>query len=93
MIFTGGTISMKVDDKTHSVIPALSAKQIMQSLVESKLYDDLEVIEYSEIPSPSITPNMMLEISKIIKEHIKNDNPTGFVIVHGTDTLEETAFF
>ena len=93
MIFTGGTISMKIDDISHTVKPALSAQQIMQSLLNSDLYNDLEVIEFSEVPSPSITPNMMLEISLLIKKLIEENDPTGFVIIHGTDTLEETAFF
>ena len=93
MIFTGGTISMQIDDVSHTVKPALSAKEIMQSLLHSELYHELEVIEFSEIPSPSMTPYMMLEISKLIKTLIENENPIGFVIIHGTDTLEETAFF
>ncbi|MDT8336246.1 MAG: asparaginase [Candidatus Izemoplasmatales bacterium] len=93
MIFTGGTISMKIDDVSHTVKPALSAKEIMQSLLHSELYHELEVIEFSEIPSPSMSPEMMLEISKLIKRLIKFEDPIGFVVVHGTDTLEETAFF
>lgn len=93
MIFTGGTISMKIDDISHTVKPALTAKEIMQSLLKSELYNELEVIEFSEVPSPSITPQMMLELSRIIKKHIAEDDPSGFVIIHGTDTLEETAFF
>ncbi|MBI9008605.1 MAG: asparaginase [Tenericutes bacterium] len=93
MIFTGGTISMKIDDVSHTVKPALSAKQIMQSLLESELYNELEVIEYSEVPSPAITNEMMLDIAKLIKKIIRENDPTGFVIIHGTDTLEETAFF
>lgn len=93
MIFTGGTISMKIDDISHSVKPALSAKQIMQSLLESKLYNELEVIEFSEVPSPAITNQMMMDMADIIRETIKHHQPKGFVIVHGTDTLEETAFF
>ncbi|XMB72444.1 asparaginase [Mycoplasmatota bacterium WC30] len=93
MIFTGGTISMKIDAASHTVKPALSANQIMQSLLDSKLYKELEVIEFSEVPSPSITPVMMLEISRLIKNLIRTSDPLGFVVIHGTDTLEETAFF
>ena len=93
MIFTGGTISMKIDDVSHTVKPALSAKEIMQSLLNSDLYSLLEVIEFSEIPSPSMTPQMMLEIATLIKNIIKTKDPIGFVVIHGTDTLEETAFF
>ncbi len=93
MIFTGGTISMKIDDVSHTVKPALSAKEIMQSLLNSELYHELEVIEFSEIPSPSMTPELMLDISKLIKKLILTEDPIGFVVIHGTDTLEETAFF
>ncbi len=84
---------MKIDDVSHTVKPALSANQIMQSLLDSKLYNELEIIEYSEVPSPSITPKMMFDISKIIKSNIEKNHARGFVVVHGTDTLEETAFF
>ncbi|MFA7561142.1 MAG: asparaginase [Candidatus Izemoplasmatales bacterium] len=93
MIFTGGTISMTIDDVSHSVKPALSANEIMKSLFYSELYKELEVIEFSEIPSPSMSPEMMFEISKLIKKIISENDPAGFVVVHGTDTLEETAFF
>ena len=75
MIFTGGTISMKIDDVSHTVKPALSAKEIMQSLLNSELYHELEVIDFSEIPSPSMTPEIMLEISYLIKRLIENEDP------------------
>lgn len=93
MIFTGGTISMKIDDVSHSVKPALHAHEIMKNFLGPELTEGTEVIEFSEIPSPSMTPDMMLEISRIIKKIIREDDPIGFIIVHGTDTLEETAFF
>lgn len=84
---------MKIDDVSHTVKPALSANEIMQSLFNSELYNELEVIEYSEVPSPAITNEMMLDIVKLIRKISKENDPTGFVVVHGTDTLEETAFF
>jgi len=93
MIFTGGTISMKLDNTSHSVKPALSAEEIMQNFLGPDFTQDTEVIEFSEIPSPSMSPDMMLEISHIIKRIIREEDPLGFIVVHGTDTLEETAFF
>ncbi|MDD3122227.1 MAG: asparaginase [Candidatus Izemoplasmatales bacterium] len=93
LIFTGGTISMKIDDVNHSVIPAFSADEIMASLLHSDIYNDLETIEFSKIPSPSFTPSLMLEISKLVQSCINRDDVDGVVIVQGTDTLEETAFF
>lgn len=93
LIFTGGTISMKIDDSNHTVIPALSATEIMSNLLQSDLYKDLETIEFSKVPSPSITPKMMLDLSILIEKYLSTDDYDGAVLVHGTDTLEETAFF
>lgn len=93
MIFTGGTISMKINEGDHSVVPAFSANEIMMNLFNSDLYQDLETIEYSELPSPSITPEKMMEISNIVRDNLLRDDVSGVVVVHGTDTLEETAFF
>ncbi|MDD4184690.1 MAG: asparaginase [Candidatus Izemoplasmatales bacterium] len=93
LIFTGGTISMKIDDLNHSVVPAFSANDIMASLLSSDMYADLETIEFSSVPSPSITPKMMLDISRLISELVSRSEVNGCVVVHGTDTLEETAFF
>lgn len=93
MIFTGGTISMKIDMRSHSVKPALSAEDIMHDFLGADFLKDTEVIEFSQVPSPSISPDMMLEISLLIKKIIRDEDPIGFIVVHGTDTLEETAFF
>jgi len=84
---------MKLDNTSHSVKPALSAEEIMQNFLGPDFTQDTEVIEFSEIPSPSMSPDMMLEISHIIKRIIREEDPLGFIVVHGTDTLEETAFF
>ena len=52
---------------------------------------ELTVLDFLNIPSPHITPYHMLDIYKKIKETAGQYD--GVVITHGTDTLEETAYF
>ena len=59
LIFTGGTIGMKIDHNAHGVIPSLSPNEIIHSLTGIDEYQNLIVHEFSRKPSPSITPRYM----------------------------------
>ena len=40
-----------------------------------------------------LPPNDMFKLGKLIDEKLENQGYDGVVITHGTDTLEETAYF
>ena len=93
VIHTGGTISMSEDRETGAVQPtdknpmaSAPAEQLQQSAT-------LLVEEPFTLPSPHITPKEMLQIRDMIKDKTKQTTIDGVVITHGTDTLEETAYF
>lgn len=92
VIFTGGTIAMKVDPVLHAAIPALNADEIMSTVSNIKNFAETEIINFSNLPSPHITPNKMMDLSKVVKENIIRDDITGIVVTAGTDTLEELAY-
>lgn len=92
VIFTGGTISMKIDPRIHAAIPALSSEEIMAMVTNIEKFTKVESINYANIPSPHITPSMMMDIAKLVQETLNRDDITGVVVTHGTDTLEETAY-
>ncbi|MBS4534579.1 asparaginase [Clostridium sp. D2Q-14] len=93
VIFTGGTISMKVDPRINAAIPALSSEEIMSMVTNIEQYADIEIINFSKLPGPHMTPNLMLELSNLINDVLNREDIHGVVVTHGTDTLEETAFF
>lgn len=92
IIFTGGTISMKIDPRIHAAIPALTSEEIISMVTNIENFSEIEVINYANIPSPHITPSMMMEIANLVKQTITRDDITGVIVTHGTDTLEETAY-
>ncbi len=93
LIFTGGTISMKLDAKSHGVIPSLTPNEILHALSGLDEFDNLLIHEFSRKPSPSITLEDMSQIGLIAQNYLNRNDVAGVVVIHGTDTLEETAFY
>ncbi|EOC99934.1 asparaginase [Caldisalinibacter kiritimatiensis] len=92
VIFTGGTISMKVDPRINAAIPALSSEEIMAMVTNIEKYTDIEIINFAKLPGPHMTPEKMMELSKLVRKTLARKDITGVVVTHGTDTLEETAY-
>mgnify|MGYP002640711018 CR=1 FL=1 len=93
LIFTGGTIAMKVDKNLDGAIPSLTPNDIVSTLSGIDEFDNLDVYEFSRKPSPSITPIDMKRIASKVEEILDRQDSCGVVVVHGTDVLEETAFY
>lgn len=90
IITTGGTIAMKASEKGEGSIPTLSGANLIALVPDIKKYAEIELLEFSNIPSPSMTPQMMFELSNLVQK--KSRKFDGIVITHGTDTVEETSY-
>jgi len=93
IIFTGGTIASKLDQAWGGVAPSLTGGEILSHIPDVADIADVVVHEYGTFPGPHITPQRMLEISLLARTYASQDDVDGIVITHGTDTLEETAYF
>mgnify|MGYP005752135679 CR=1 FL=1 len=92
LIHTGGTISMQEDEITGTVTPTSTNPLLAFPVIQDENITIIES-ELFHLPSPHITPSHMLQLSKYIDQQVLEEQIDGVVITHGTDTLEETAFF
>ena len=88
---TGGTISMSEDQKTGKVAPTETNPIGVGGNIFSYI-GDLHVEDLYHLASPQITEREMLGIKNRIEEAVKQGYD-GVVVTHGTDTLEETAYY
>jgi L-asparaginase len=92
VLTTGGTIAMLESEETQGIRP--HDPTILQSTVPLlSQYADIAMEHVCNLPSPHITPHDMFLIAERVKVHLDQSDVTGVVITHGTDTLEETAYF
>ncbi len=91
--FTGGTISMRIDPATGGAIPMLSGEEIIAQVPGLNDIADFDLVNFDRLPGPHWTPQRMMELAQAIREKLDDDSIVGAVVTHGTDTLEETAYF
>ena len=88
VLHTGGAISMQADQNG-----AVESSPINPMTQVTSPLENIEVVsvDFFNLPSPHIQIDHMMMIYKKIREEASHFD--GFVITHGTDTLEETAYF
>src|SRR5664280_1208212 len=92
VIATGGTIAMRYDPVRRAVFPAVTGRELLEAIPPLSAVCPVEVIEFSNIPSPHMTPQMMFHLAGCIDKILEQADVAGVVVTHGTDTLEETAY-
>ncbi|MEZ5316519.1 MAG: asparaginase [Vicinamibacterales bacterium] len=92
ILFTGGTISMRLDPATGAAVPAMGAADILAQVPGLGDLADIEVEDFSRLPGPHVTPEQMWRLARRAAAWLERPDVDGLVITHGTDTMEETAF-
>jgi L-asparaginase len=88
VIATGGTISNMGND------PRRTADELVASVPGMAAVADVTAEQFSNVASSAITQEMLRDLSKRIRALFAESNPpAGVIVTHGTDTMEETAFF
>jgi L-asparaginase len=92
-IFTGGTISMRVDAALGGNVPSLDGAAILAATPGLEDIAEIEIVDLGRTPASHFTFGQLFAIGDAIRSAQADPAIDGVVVVQGTDVLEETAFF
>ncbi|HLQ49729.1 MAG TPA: asparaginase [Candidatus Dormibacteraeota bacterium] len=93
IVFTGGTISMRHDPVAGGNVPVLSGRDLLETVPGLDSIATLVPIDHGLTPASHFTFGGLFELWEVVRGALADDDVVGAVIVQGTDTIEETAFF
>ena len=95
ILATGGTIAGVGDPgKVTGYTPgALTAEVLLWGVPEINEVADIEAIQVCNVNSDDMTAEIWLTLAEKINQIADDPEVKGFVVTHGTDTMEETAYF
>jgi len=93
VVTTGGTIAMKYDPAKKGFVPAVSGEDLIAMAPKLRELARIELVDIARIPSSYMDPPMWIKVLKSVEKLLSEPEVAGVVITHGTDTLEETAWF
>ena len=96
IIGTGGTIAGTGNGAsalTEYRAGSIGVEELMQAVPTLEGYGPFESIQFSNIDSSEMSPYRWVRLALLINDIAKRDDIAGIVITHGTDTMEETAYF
>jgi L-asparaginase len=93
LIATGGTIAMKIDPVKNAPVPAITGEDLLATVPEMGKVATVQVQNISNVPSGYMDPPRWVELQKAVVAALARPEVAGVIVSHGTDTLEETAYF
>jgi L-asparaginase len=91
-VFTGGTISMRLDPDEGGAVPSLSAAEIVALAPGIERAATVVAEQWGRYPGPHMTVARQWALRGRIADLVADPAVDGVVVTHGTDTLEETAY-
>lgn len=96
ILATGGTIAGSGADSTTTVgytSATIGVERLIAAVPELKKVANVKGEQVFQIASESMTNDHWLKLAKRVNALLAQPDVDGIVITHGTDTIEETAYF
>lgn len=95
ILATGGTIA-GVGEEGASIgydSGSMTVSDLLRSVPLLETRADIEARQVCNVNSDDISAKIWIELAREIEREAAREDVSGIVITHGTDTMEETAFF
>lgn len=93
VLATGGTIASTYDEEIGALRAALTGEEIVAAVEGLSELAHVSVEQIANVNSRDMTPSIWLELAARANALLAEPDVAGIVVTHGTDTLEETAYF
>lgn len=95
VLATGGTIAGQADPRASGAYKSgqITGEQLIQAVPGLDKLANLNAEQISSIGSQDMNDKVWFALARRIQQAFDKDEADGVVVTHGTDTLEETAFF
>jgi L-asparaginase len=93
VLSTGGTIASTRSSEEEGYESSLRGEQLMAAVPGLDQVARIEVQNVANVGSTNMTPALWLEVSRRANAALQRGEVAGVLVTHGTDTMEETAYF
>ncbi len=93
VLATGGTIASTYDPNTGALRAALTGEEIVQSVPGLAEIARVDVEQIATVGSKDMTPSIWMTLAARANQLLADPDVAGVLVTHGTDTMEETAYF
>lgn len=90
VVTTGGAIAVRRGPAVGGAVPALKGDDFLAMLPRGGF--ELLFEEFANLPGSHLTPVKALDLARRVEALLASPEIDGAVVVHGCDTLEETAY-
>ncbi|MFC6940879.1 asparaginase [Salinirubellus sp. GCM10025818] len=92
VVSTGGTIASTADGGGDATV-SLSGEDLVSAVPELESVADVEVREFSNVPSQFLTLEHCYDLLEVVREYDADPSVDGVVVTQGTNTMEESSYF
>jgi L-asparaginase len=93
VLSTGGTIASTHSEEVGGFAANLRGEQLLSAVPGLDQVALIEVQDVANVGSTNMTPALWMEVSRRANEAVERGEVAGVLVTHGTDTMEETAYF